>query len=116
MEIIPIGTVKDRPDGNKEIRVYDEFSEGLKGVENRGHLWVLFWMNKLSEKDREILLVHPRGNRAREKQGVFALHSPMRPNPIGMTRVRLIERTGNTLIVEGLDAFDDTPVIDIKSG
>lgn len=85
-------------------------------MENRGHLWVLFWMNRLSEKDRETALVHPRGDRTREKQGVFALHSPMRPNPIGMTRVELIERNGNILIVKGLDAFDGTPVIDIKSG
>lgn len=116
MEVFPIGIVRDRPDGTKELRVYDEFSDGLKSVENCEHLWILFWMSRLSEEDREILLVHPQGNRAKEKQGVFALHSPMRPNPIGMTRVKLVKRIDNTLIVEGLDAFDETPVIDIKSG
>lgn len=116
MEIFPIGIVKDRTDGTKEIRVYDEFSDGLKGMEKREHLWILFWMSRLPEKDREILLVHPQGDRTREKQGVFALHSPMRPNPIGITRVKFVERTGNTLIVKGLDALDNTPVIDIKSG
>jgi len=115
MEIFPIGIVKVHSEQKKELQIFDEFSEGLKGVENREHLWVLFWMNRLSEEDREILVVHPRGDLSREKQGVFALHSPMRPNPIGMTRVRLIERVGNSLFVEGLDAFDETPIIDIKS-
>lgn len=116
MEIYPVGIVKVRSDGNKEIRILEEFTEGLKGVEDCEHLWILFWMNRLSEKDREILLVHPRGDRTREKQGVFALHSPMRPNPIGMTKVKLVDVKGKILIVEGLDALDDTPVIDIKSG
>ncbi|UCH36661.1 MAG: SAM-dependent methyltransferase, partial [Armatimonadota bacterium] len=53
---------------------------------------------------------------SRPLTGVFALHSPMRPNPIGMTRVRLVRRAGNRLVVEGLDALDGSPVLDIKSG
>ncbi len=116
MEIVPIGIIKDHSDKTKEVRVYNEFSCGLKDVEDHEYLWVLFWMSRLSIKDRKILLVHPRGDREKDKQGVFALHSPMRPNPIGMTRVKLIERLGNSLIVEQLDAFDETPLIDIKSG
>jgi len=73
-------------------------------------------MHKLSEEDRTKLQAHPMGDVTKEKRGVFALKSPMRPNPIGLTRVRLIERNGNVLIVEGLDAFDESPVIDIKPG
>jgi tRNA (Thr-GGU) A37 N-methylase len=49
-------------------------------------------------------------------RGVFSLRSPMRPNPIGLTRVRLLKKEGNTLLVEGLDALDGSPIIDIKSG
>jgi tRNA-Thr(GGU) m(6)t(6)A37 methyltransferase TsaA len=73
-------------------------------------------MHQLSEADRQKLQAHPMGDVTTEKRGVFALRSPMRPNPIGLTRVRLVERKGNILIVEGLDAFDESPVIDIKPG
>lgn len=62
------------------------------------------------------MTAHPQGDQAKEKQGVFTLHSPMRPNPIGITRVILIRKIGNRLIVDDLDAFDETPVIDIKFG
>jgi len=60
------------------------------------------------------LLVHPQGNVANPLRGVFASRSPRRPNPIGLTRVRLIERHGNVLKVRGLDALPDTPIVDIK--
>ncbi|HIE26033.1 TPA: tRNA (N6-threonylcarbamoyladenosine(37)-N6)-methyltransferase TrmO [Candidatus Poribacteria bacterium] len=122
MQLYPVGVVKqwnekaDYPGNTMQIHIHDEFSAGLKGVENCEHLWILFWMHKLSEEDREKLQVHPRGDVTKEKRGVFALRSPMRPNPIGLTRVRLIKRDRNILIVEGLDAFDESPVIDIKPG
>jgi len=104
----------EHPGNTVQIHIHDKFSEGLKGVENCEHLWILYWMHKLSEEDREKLQVHPRGDVTKEKKGVFALRSPMRPNPIGLTKVKLVERRGNVLIVEGLDAFDESPVIDIK--
>jgi len=98
------------------IEVRPEYEEALLRIEDREHLWVLFWMSELRPEQRYTLQVHPRGNRENPLTGVFATHSPMRPNPIGMTRVRLIERDGLRLTVEGLDAFDGSPVIDIKSG
>jgi tRNA-Thr(GGU) m(6)t(6)A37 methyltransferase TsaA len=122
MKLHPVGVVKywngetEYPSNTVQIHIHGKYSEGLKGVENCEHLWILFWMHKLSEKDREKLQAHPMGDVTKEKRGVFALRSPMRPNPIGLTRVRLIERKGNVLIVEGLDAFDESPVIDIKPG
>ena len=116
MQVYPIGIVKaeGKPKKTAQIEIYDQFSAGLKGVENADSLWILFWMHKLSEDDRKTLLVHPMGNITKEEQGVFALRSPMRPNPIGLTRVKLVERKGNILIVDGLDALDGTPVLDIK--
>jgi tRNA-Thr(GGU) m(6)t(6)A37 methyltransferase TsaA len=119
MQIYPIGIVKHRAaEGHMEntvqVEIYHEFSAGLKGIENADFLWIMFWMHKLSEDDRKMLQVHPRGDVTREKKGVFALRSPMRPNPIGLTKVRLVRREGNILTVEGLDAIDETPVIDIK--
>jgi tRNA-Thr(GGU) m(6)t(6)A37 methyltransferase TsaA len=63
---------------------------------------------------RELLLQHPRGDRNRPRRGVFALRSPRRPNPIGITVVDLIDVQGNVLRVQGLDAINGTPVLDIK--
>jgi tRNA (adenine37-N6)-methyltransferase len=116
LKFVPIGIVKDRKDDLKEVIIHDVFSNGLTGVDKCEHLWILYWMNRLSDEERDILLAHPQGKRLKKKQGIFSLHSPMRPNPIGMTRVKLIKRMGNELVVEGLDAFGGTPVLDIKSG
>ena len=113
-----IGPPED-PHGNAQsqvIEVRPEHEEALLRIEDREHLWVLFWMSELRPEQRGTLQVHPRGDLANPLTGVFATHSPMRPNPIGMTRVRLIARDGLRLTVEGLDAFDGSPVIDIKSG
>jgi tRNA-Thr(GGU) m(6)t(6)A37 methyltransferase TsaA len=122
IQLHPVGVVKhchqeiEPPSNTVQIHIHDKFSEGLKGVDNCAFLWILFWMHKLSEEDRKKLQAHPMGDVTKEKRGVFALRSPMRPNPIGLTRVKLVERKGNILIVEGLDAFDESPVIDIKPG
>jgi len=117
MQVYPIGIVKywtEKTKDTVQIEIYDQFSAALEGVENADFLWILFWMHKLSEDDRKILQAHPRGDVTKERRGVFALRSPMRPNPIGLTKVKLIERKGNILIVEGLDAFNGSPVLDIK--
>ena len=114
MNIFPIGIVKDRGSFDKEIRIYNEYADGLQGIDRHNYFWILFWMNRLAEKDWLALLLHPQGNRLKKKQGVFSLHSPSRPNPIGLTKVKLLKRVGNVLYVQGLDAFDGTPVIDIK--
>jgi tRNA-Thr(GGU) m(6)t(6)A37 methyltransferase TsaA len=60
------------------------------------------------------LLQHPRRDTARPRRGVFALRSPRRPNPIGVTVVDLLSVEGNVLRVRGLDAIDGTPVLDLK--
>ncbi len=110
----PIGRVRGAESG-KEVVVEAAFADGLDGVEEHDHLWVLYWMHQLSVGERRILRAHPKGDRAVAMRGVFALHSPCRPNPIGMTRVRLLRRDGNRLVVDDLDALDGSPVLDIKS-
>ena len=92
VQVYPIGIVRTEgmPKKSAQIEIYGQFSAGLKGTENADSLWILFWMHKLSEDDRKMLLVHPRGDTKKVKQGVFALRSPMRPNPIGLTRVELV--------------------------
>ena len=114
MILRPIGTVISKSDKIAEIEVYPSFSAGLKGVEQGSNILIIFWMHKLSEAQRDILETYPMGDRSRGKRGVFALRSPMRPNPMGLTKVEVIERKENVLIVSGLDAFEDSPIIDIK--
>jgi tRNA (Thr-GGU) A37 N-methylase len=58
--------------------------------------------------------VHPFHDPTYPEVGLFAFRSPTRPNPIGLSRVRLIERRDNVLVVKGLDAYNGTPVLDIK--
>jgi len=123
MDIVPIGVVRQQCAEGEEggpkaacIRVYPEFAEGLEGIEAPEHLTVLYWMHRLRPEDRKRLRVHPRGDPKRPKQGVFALRSPMRPNPIGLSTVKLVRRDGLDLYVKDLDALDGAPVIDIKYG
>ena len=94
------------------VAVEDRFAEALDGVEGFSHIVVLFWFHR-SERPSS-LKVHPRGVASNPLKGIFATCSPVRPNPIGMTVVRLLERRGNELRVQGLDAIDGTPVVDIK--
>lgn len=86
----------------------DEFAKGLDGIEGWSHVYVIFWMDKISDKEK--LLVHPGG----KKVGIFATRAPIHPNPIGLTLVELVKREQNVLWVRGLDALNGTPVLDIK--
>ncbi len=98
---------------DSQIVIEERFLEALEGLEEFSHIIVIFWLHK---KKREVipLTVHPQGREDMPLVGVFATRAPMRPNPIGLTVVQLLERQGNTLRVRGLDAYDGTPVLDIK--
>jgi len=118
----PIGFVrskftKDRGDARKiisEIVLFEELGEALTGIEGYSHLLVLFWMDKIRRGGRRIREMHPWGKEELPLVGVFATRAPLRPNPIGLAPVELVERCDNILRVRGLDAWDGTPVIDIK--
>lgn len=117
----PIGYVHnhfDKPvapglirEGESRIVLAPEFAGGLKGVEP-GHQLVVVFHFHLS--DGYELLQHPRHDPARPPRGVFALRSPRRPNPIGITTVELVSIEGNVLFVRDLDAINGTPVLDLK--
>ena len=85
--------------------------EGLTGLVPGMTLLVVFVFHRAEGYD---LLQHPRGDRSRPKRGVFALRSPNRPNPIGVTEVELLTIEGNILTVRGLDAIHGTPMLDLK--
>lgn len=90
------------------IEVLEEFADGLYKIEKYKELNILFWFDR--SQGFELQTTTHSG----DFRGVFACCSPRRPSPIGLTRVVLLEREGNILKVTGLDALNNTPVIDIK--
>jgi tRNA-Thr(GGU) m(6)t(6)A37 methyltransferase TsaA len=124
-EISPIGYVhsslKERtgaprqgwegaPDARLEI--HSAFFECLDGIQAGQDIWILTWLH---ESRRSVLKVRPRGDMRNPLTGVFATRSPDRPNPIGMHRAKVLSVDGNGwLQVQGLEAIDGTPIIDIK--
>ena len=91
------------------VEVDERWAEALSGVETCTHLLLLYWMHKAR---RDLLIQAPHHYDA--PRGTFALRSPVRPNPIAASVVRLIERRGRELSVVGLDCLDGTPLVDIK--
>lgn len=133
MQIVfkPIGTVRNGATDGKireetrelegELEIFPEFEDALDGIEGFSHLFVLCYFDRLRPEQIGPLKVKPkrllqRGYKLEDlpSLGVFALDSPTRPNPIGLTLVRLLRREGRKLIVTGLDVFDNTPIVDIK--
>jgi len=94
-----------------QVVVAPEFAEGLTGLKAGQRVMVVFHFHLVQSY---ALLQHPRGDRSRPRRGVFALHTPYRPNPIGVTVVDLLSVEGNVLRVRGLDALNSTPILDIK--
>jgi len=86
----------------------------LDGIEGFSHLLVLYWPHLGSPEGRKLTQGHPVGRKDFPLVGIFATRSPMRPNPVLLTTVQLVERRGNVLRVTGLDAVDSSPLIDIK--
>jgi len=99
---------------NSDLVIRSEYEHGLKGIEGFSHLNVVFWMNRIHEKERKDLKSRPRGRSNMPLIGVFATRSPHRPNPIGLTLVELVRRKRNILTVKGLDAMNGTPILDLK--
>ncbi|WP_446752236.1 tRNA (N6-threonylcarbamoyladenosine(37)-N6)-methyltransferase TrmO [Vulcanisaeta sp. JCM 16161] len=103
------------------IEVFEEFADGLRNIDGFSHLILISLFNKVTREQRSVLVVRPRrlvkfGIRPEElpEVGVFATDSPHRPNPIGLSIVKLIGRDGRFLRVSGLDLFNGTPILDIK--
>jgi tRNA-Thr(GGU) m(6)t(6)A37 methyltransferase TsaA len=97
-----------------EIIIQKGLAKALEGIDEFSHVFVLFYMHQVSEKDKKALKVHPRGRMDLPLVGLFATRTPLRPNSVGLTVVELLKRKENVLVVRGLDAFDGTPVLDLK--
>ncbi len=116
----PIGIVHNLIDNSEDYRkiknqpstieIFDEYLEALTGIEENEFLDIVFYFHK-----SESTLISNTKNRPDISRGVFGNRSPRRPNLIGVTSVRLIERNENMLLIKGLDALNGTPVLDIKN-
>jgi tRNA (adenine37-N6)-methyltransferase len=123
MEVTPIGiihtpfrTKEECPiqplyssDSSGSIEVYEQFAEGLKDIETFSHIYLLYQFDRAEsvQLTRSTFLDD-------EPHGVFATRHPCRPNGIGMSIVKVIQRTGNVITIEGIDVLDQTPLLDIK--
>ncbi|MEI6757631.1 MAG: tRNA (N6-threonylcarbamoyladenosine(37)-N6)-methyltransferase TrmO [Chlorobium sp.] len=123
MEVMPIGVIhspyhtkEECPihplysgDAEGRVEVFAEYAAGLKDIETFSHIYLLFEFDRAGE----VKLVRPTFLDD-TPHGVFASRNPCRPNGIGMSIVRLLERQDNILIVSGIDILDATPLLDIK--
>jgi len=95
-----------------EVVLRRRYAAGLKGLGAYSHAYIIYFMHKARKRYK--ITTHPRGRRDLPRVGVFSTRSPGRPNPIGLTVVRLVRVRRSVLRVRGLDALDGTPVLDIK--
>lgn len=92
-----------------DIVVSKRFSPALDGLEDYSHAIIVYWMHQVK---KHVVKHHPQG--IASLVGIFACRCQGRPNPIGISAVKIVGRRKNTLTVKGLDVINDTPVLDIK--
>jgi tRNA-Thr(GGU) m(6)t(6)A37 methyltransferase TsaA len=111
LNIEPVGYVKRKEGASRheivDIILYEKYVDGLKGLEEFSHLFIVYYMHLASFKSLT-------KNCDGKNIGIFSTRSPNRPNPIGISVVRLIDIDKNVIKVEGINAINETPVLDIK--
>ena len=123
MNLIPIGIIHSphqRAEGTPiqaalaagvkgTVEVFPEYAAGLRDLDGFERIWLVYWFDRAKEAE---LAVTPYLDTT--PRGLFATRAPCRPNPIGLSAVRLLGIVGSVLQVEGLDILDNTPLLDIK--
>ncbi len=94
-----------------EIEVKEKFADALNAIEDYSHVMIIYWMDKVNECN---ITHRPQGNLEVPVVGIFSCRCPPRPNPIGVSIVKLVSHKGNRIMIQGLDILDNTPIIDIK--
>jgi tRNA-Thr(GGU) m(6)t(6)A37 methyltransferase TsaA len=97
------------PDCEGRAEIFPEFQEGLQDIEHYSHIYLVYHLHRVKETR---LLTKPFLQDS--EHGIFATRAPFRPNPIGLSIVRLLRREANTLLFVGADILDGTPLLDIK--
>ena len=113
-KVFPVGTV-EKKEGTTCLKIADEYGEALKGLDGFSHVIVLYWLhgNDTPEK-RSTLQTRLERFSNKPLAGVFASRAPVRPNLIGLSVCQILSVDGNTVRVGSIDAFDGTPVLDLK--
>jgi len=106
-EGMPIQPFQSRERG--EVDIFTEYTQGLKDIDGFSHLILIYWFHKA---DQYTLTRKP--FLEIKEHGIFAIRHPSRPNPIGISTVKLLERNGSILKVDNIDVLDGTPLLDIK--
>jgi tRNA-Thr(GGU) m(6)t(6)A37 methyltransferase TsaA len=110
----PIGWVR-KSEGRTTIVIDERYQPALLGVETLDAVWVLYWFDRNDNPAaRSVVQVHPQGNPENPLRGVFATRSPFRPNLIALSRVKILGVRDNVIEIDGIDAFPETPVLDLK--
>ena len=123
VELNSIGTIKNDVTDQKDIKwgadvseiiINSELQSGLVGLSDFSHLIVVYYLDKACFNSELHLVRKPQGRDDMPMVGIFSQRAKDRPNPIGITAVEIVSIYGNVITVRGLDAIDDTPVLDIK--
>ncbi len=108
----PAGTPIQPPaagDVEGEVEIYSRYTGGLKDLDGFSHIFLIFYFHLSRWRG-----LHQKPFMDNTERGVFAIRSPSRPNPIGLSVVRLVRVEKNILHIKGLDILDGTPLLDIK--
>ncbi|MEA3546240.1 MAG: tRNA (N6-threonylcarbamoyladenosine(37)-N6)-methyltransferase TrmO [Thermodesulfobacteriota bacterium] len=110
----PIGSVH-KENERTTLLLNKDVEPALRGLDGFSHVWVLWWFGRNdTQEKRSVLQVHPRRNRENPLTGIFACRAPVRPNLIALTLCRILSVKDNVVEIDKIDAFDDTPILDLK--
>jgi tRNA-Thr(GGU) m(6)t(6)A37 methyltransferase TsaA len=113
LSLVSLGVVKRN--GNRTFLVLDKkYAPGLVSVGDFSHTMVFYWCDRNDTPDKRAFLQGYRQGKANPLTGVFATRSPARPNPIAITTCKIVQVKDNIVEIEWIDAFDDSPIIDLK--
>ncbi len=114
--VSPVGRIHNKKGNPVQLEIFEKYVPALHGLEHCSQVMVVWWFHKNdTPSKRDILKVHPRGNKKNPLTGVFATHSPVRPNLIALTTCKVLSVQAGIVTVDKIDAFDDTPILDLKS-
>ena len=113
-KLYPVGRV-EKKSKSLWLRIFDRYADALKGLDGFSHVIVLYWFDKNdTPRKRGVLQVHPQGNKKNPLTGVFACRAPVRPNLIALSICKILLVEGGAVRIDKIDAFDDSPILDLK--
>lgn len=101
----------DESEQTGTLEIFPEYRDAMSNIQAGQTLVALFWLH---EAEKNVLKVYPRGDRSRGLHGVFSTRSPMRPNPIAISELKVLAVEENLIQVFGVDVLNGTPLLDIK--